>query len=152
MWQILADTCRLQTSSKRPIDARKPLAFTGPFDGRIFTSTSDFHDLLLSLRSYHSLLLLRGFRYMSLPGTNFTNIWWAAFSYKKSLEQHFCTYIVGLYFLGARKLAQKLLVKCWCNWLQEAAGLILLSCLMSMIVYAFSNLSQKFVYQVRYWV
>ena len=31
-------------------------------------------------------------------------------------EQLFCTYILGLYMFGARKLAHKLLVKCWWNW------------------------------------
>ena len=32
---------------------------------------------------------------------------------RKSFEQLFCSYGLGLYFVGARILAQKLLVKCW---------------------------------------
>jgi hypothetical protein len=40
-------------------------------------------------------------------GVNFSNILRAAFSYKK------CAYILGLYFFGARILAQKVLLKCW---------------------------------------
>ena len=36
----------------------------------------------------------------------------------KSFKKLFCTYCLGLYFFGGRKLAQKLLVKCWWNWLQ----------------------------------
>ena len=42
----------------------------------------------------------------------------SSFFVRKALEQLFCTYIVGLNFFGARKLAQKLLVKCWWNWLK----------------------------------
>ena len=38
-----------------------------------------------------------------------------SFFIQKSFEQFFCTYILGLYFFGARKLTQKLLVKCWQN-------------------------------------
>ncbi len=34
----------------------------------------------------------------------------------KFLEQLFCAYILGLYFTGARLLAQKLRVECWWNW------------------------------------
>ena len=43
---------------------------------------------------------------------HFTSI----FFVQKSFEHLFCTYILGLYSFGARKLAQKLLVKCWWNW------------------------------------
>ena len=39
-----------------------------------------------------------------------------SFFVQKSFEQLFCTYGLGLYFFGERKLAQKLLVKCWWNW------------------------------------
>ena len=45
-------------------------------------------------------------------GVNFTNILRAAFSYKRLLSS-FSVLTLGLYFFGARKLAQKLLVKCW---------------------------------------
>ena len=44
----------------------------------------------------------------------------------KFLEQLFCTYIVGLYFFGVRKLGQKLCIKCWWNWPQ--AGKVQLIC------------------------
>ena len=40
----------------------------------------------------------------------------SSFFVQKSFEQLFCTYILGLYFFGTRKLAQKLLVKCWWNY------------------------------------
>ena len=40
----------------------------------------------------------------------------SSFFIQKLFEQLFCTYILGLYFLGTRKLALKLLVKCWWNW------------------------------------
>ena len=43
----------------------------------------------------------------------------SSFFIRKSFEQLFCTYSLGLYFFGARILAQKLLVKCWCNWPQK---------------------------------
>jgi hypothetical protein len=33
----------------------------------------------------------------------------------KGLRTAFCTYILSLYFIGARILAQKLLLKCWWN-------------------------------------
>ena len=35
----------------------------------------------------------------------------------KPFEHFFSTYSLGLYFLGTRKFAQKVLVKCWWNWL-----------------------------------
>ena len=37
----------------------------------------------------------------------------SSFFVRKSFEQLFCTYGLGLYFFGARILAQKLFVKCW---------------------------------------
>ena len=37
---------------------------------------------------------------------------------RKSFELLFCAYVLGLYFFGKRKLAQKLLIKCWWNWLK----------------------------------
>ena len=37
----------------------------------------------------------------------------SSFFVGKSFEQLFCTYNLGLYLFGARKSAQKLLVKCW---------------------------------------
>ena len=49
------------------------------------------------------------------PGVNSTNILRAAFFVRKSFEQLFCTYILGLYIFGASQLAHKLLVKCWWN-------------------------------------
>jgi hypothetical protein len=47
-----------------------------------------------------------------LAGVNFTNFLGAALTY----AQHFCAYILGLYFTGARLLAQKLRIKRWWNW------------------------------------
>jgi hypothetical protein len=38
------------------------------------------------------------------------------FYMRKFLAQLSRTYILVLYFFGARKLAQKLLIKCWWNW------------------------------------
>ena len=43
-----------------------------------------------------------------------------SFSARKSFEQLFSTHNFGLYFLGKRKFANKLLVKCWWNWLLES--------------------------------
>ena len=40
----------------------------------------------------------------------------SSFFVGKCFEKLFCTYIVGLYFFVARKLAQTLLIKCWWNW------------------------------------
>ena len=56
-------------------------------------------------------------------GVNFTNILQAAFFVQKSFEQLFCSYSIGLYFFGKRKLAQKLLLKCWWNWLYRKPNL-----------------------------
>jgi hypothetical protein len=39
---------------------------------------------------------------------NFTNILLAAFTYISFMGSFFCAYILGLYFTGARLLAQKL--------------------------------------------
>ena len=43
----------------------------------------------------------------------------SSFFVPKSFEQLFCTYGLGFYFFCKRKLAQKLCVKCWWNWLLE---------------------------------
>ena len=40
----------------------------------------------------------------------------SSFFIQKSYKQLFCSYGLGMYFIGARKLAQKLRVKCWGNW------------------------------------
>ena len=42
----------------------------------------------------------------------------SSFFIRKSFKQLFCTYGLGLYFFGKRKLVQMLLVKSWWNWLQ----------------------------------
>jgi hypothetical protein len=52
------------------------------------------------------------------PGVNFTNISCAAFFVGKFCTKLFCAYILVLNFFGARKLTQKMLFKCWWNWLQ----------------------------------
>jgi hypothetical protein len=39
-----------------------------------------------------------------------------SFYIRKLCTQLFCAYVLGLYFTGARLLAQKLRVKCWWNW------------------------------------
>ncbi len=51
-------------------------------------------------------------------GVNFTNILRAAFMYVSFASSFFCDYILGLYFTGARLLAQKLRVERWWNWPQ----------------------------------
>jgi hypothetical protein len=47
-----------------------------------------------------------------MAGVKFANIFLVAFLYQSFACSFFCTYILGLYFLGARILAQKLLLKC----------------------------------------
>ena len=54
----------------------------------------------------------------SLSRCQFHQHFMSSFFIQKSFEQFFCTYILGLYFFGKRKLAQKLCVTCWWNWLQ----------------------------------
>ncbi len=44
----------------------------------------------------------------------------AAFLLWKLHPKLFCTYTFGLYFFGAKILAQRPRVKCWWNWLQES--------------------------------
>ena len=56
---------------------------------------------------------------MSLARCQFHQHLTSSFFVQKSLEQLFWTNIVGLYFFGVRKLTQKLLVKCWWNWLKD---------------------------------
>ncbi len=41
-----------------------------------------------------------------------------SFYIRKLCMQLFCAYFLGLYFTGARLLAQKLRVECWWNWPQ----------------------------------
>ncbi len=49
---------------------------------------------------------------------NFTNILWVTFV-QKLYEQLFCSFILGLYFFLNNKLVEKLLLKCWWNWLKD---------------------------------
>ncbi len=45
-----------------------------------------------------------------------------SFYVRKLQAQLFCAYILGLYFTGARLLAQKLHVEHWWNWAQVSFG------------------------------
>ncbi len=45
----------------------------------------------------------------------------SSFYVRKLHAQLFCAYVLGLYFTGARLLAQKLHVECWWNWAQHGA-------------------------------
>ncbi len=46
--------------------------------------------------------------------------WMQLFSCESFCAQLFCTYILGLYLFDARLSEQKLVLKCWWNWHQEA--------------------------------
>jgi len=53
------------------------------------------------------------------PGVNFTNILWAPFFVQKCFAKLFSNYSMAWHFFDEMIFAQKLLVKCWCNWLQK---------------------------------
>ncbi len=50
-------------------------------------------------------------------GVNFINILGATFFVQKCFAQFFSNYSLAWWLFGKRKSAQKLLVKCWWNWL-----------------------------------
>jgi hypothetical protein len=74
----------------------------------------------ISLAFVAVFVLLKCIKRFSLGqwlGVNFTNVLRAAFTYVSCMcSFSFCAYVLGLYFTGARLLAQKLRVECWWNW------------------------------------
>ncbi len=51
------------------------------------------------------------------PGFQFHQHFMSSFFIRKLYVKFFCTWNLASYFFGARKFAEKLLFKCWWNWL-----------------------------------